>query len=680
MQNKWITRKKIVRLVLVCVFLELFVFNFKHWESYFFPKTAVYQTVLGPGLDKISDTKYQVTNRDQVYIELTDISEHVDNLYLDISSQDKRVIPIQISMTDAANTLYRTLAETEVVRGIPASQYIRMHLSGESETLKVALRLDEGMELAIQNVALNAVRPLMIEPVRIFVLLLAGFLFCLFRPSSELYKEAMNLKDARQRRFLGFIVGLQLVILAGIGVSAQPYRSYENDTWEAHAQYEDLADALIDGHVYLNMEPPEFLKKMDNPYDTELRFKLAAEAGESCLFDFAYFNGKYYCYFGIVPALLFFVPFKLITGTGLPTWVPVLFCGLAYCILAYVFLYQLITKMKLRVSYGLYILLTSVFICGSAILYLIHFGNVYSMPIILGLCFGIAGLSAWLGAKNSEGGSPKKGLLVLGSVCMALVIGCRLQLAVAMFFAFPIFWEEIRKRYFFSKEGALNTCCVIVPFIIIGCALGYYNYIRFGSFFDFGAAYNLTSNDMTHKGFMFSRNFLGVFEYLLQPLNIKSSYPFMENINVRTEWQGYWSMEPLLGGWLWYNLIGVFALLSFKYRKLLREKKLFDFSILALAGALLIIEADIQMSGLTQRYMSDFGWLFILSAIIVILVLYNHVQEGPLKSLFLKMVIALSALCIFTNCFSILMDGRYASLRDTSSLLFYGVKYMFFKC
>lgn len=664
-------------LIILTIFAELFIFNFKHWESLLFPKITEYQVTYGSGLTEQSPQLYKITDPAQAYIEFTDVNAHIDNVYLDIDTPGTRVIPVQVSMTDRANSMYYTLPVTEVVRGVEASHYLRMHLSGNSEKLKVSFNLGEGTELTIQDTALNAVRPLIIEPLRIIFLLVGGCLFYLFRPSSALYQGELDIKNKKQRAAIGFVIMLQLAVLMVIGFSMQSFKTWTWDTWRAHAQYEDLADSLIEGHVYLNEEPPEYLKQMENPYDTALRNSLQEQTGEKYLFDFAYYNGKYYCYFGIVPAILFFVPFKLLTGMRLHTWIPVLLCGLLYCPLSYTLIYQLSRKFKLYLNCGLYILLSSAFMVGSAMLYLIHFGNVYSMPIMLGLCLGVAGMVLWLKAKT-ERGEPRMRYLLLGSICMALVIGCRMQLAVAMFMAFPIFWTEIKERYFFSKKGFLNTCCVIVPFLIIGSALGYYNYIRFGSPFDFGATYNLTSNDMTHKGFMLSRNLLGIFEYLLQPLNIKSTYPFMANVEVRTAWQGYWSMEPLLGGWLWYNLLGVFALLTYKYRRILSNKKLLGMAAVALFGALMIVEADLQMSGLTQRYMSDFGWLFILAAIIVVMTIYDQMPQGVLKQYFLKALICISVFSIFINCFSILMDGRYASIRDTNALMFYTIKYMFF--
>ena len=48
-------------------------------------------------------------------------------------------------------------------------------------------------------------------------------------------------------------------------------------------------------------------------------------------------------------------------------------------------------------------------------------------------------------------------------------------------------------------RGIWNTLAVIVPFLLVGGVTMAYNYVRFDSFFDFGATYNLTGFDMVHR-------------------------------------------------------------------------------------------------------------------------------------------------------------------------------------
>ena len=56
------------------------------------------------------------------------------------------------------------------------------------------------------------------------------------------------------------------------------------------------------------------------------RDELQKQTGESYLFDVAYYEGHYYVYFGVLPVLLFYLPFYLLTGSSFPTAIGVLIC------------------------------------------------------------------------------------------------------------------------------------------------------------------------------------------------------------------------------------------------------------------------------------------------------------------------------------------------------------------
>ena len=52
------------------------------------------------------------------------------------------------------------------------------------------------------------------------------------------------------------------------------------------------------------------MQEMANPYDTAARQQAAPDA----LWDVAYYQGRYYVYFGVIPCLLFQLPFEALTG------------------------------------------------------------------------------------------------------------------------------------------------------------------------------------------------------------------------------------------------------------------------------------------------------------------------------------------------------------------------------
>lgn len=675
--------RKIIFTITILLCMEIFGFNFRYWESISYQEKQIDNLKYGNGIEKQGDI-YKIINPENAFFEMDSINVHLSNIYANITGVDNgvcesRFVPIRIYMTDAANAVYRELPQINIVRRVKESQYIRLHLSGETKKIKIKVDLPENAEIKIEGLSFNKHRPFMFHPLRIVCLGIIVFLFEMFRPKSGLYSIKLNFRESWQRRAVLLLLAFNLLIMGGISVATFPNRNLRNGGWPPDIEYEELTDALLDGHVYLNMEPADSLKKMDNPYDPQLRGQVFEKTDEIFYVDHAYYNGKYYCYFGVVPALVFFVPFKALFGVHLPIWIAVSFCGFVYCVVSYIFIYLLIKKYFPNTSIGLYLLTSSVFIAMSTLVYLMLYGTVYSMPIIMSLMLGIIGLSFWLAASGAK--RLNKVYLVLGAISIALIIGCRPQLAIVLLFAFPIFWNDIKEKKFFSLQGMGNTVCVIAPFVIIGCALLWYNYIRFGNVMDFGANYNLTSNDMTHRGIDLDRNWVGVFEYLFQPLSVSSKFPFLQLIgsNVQFDYQGYLSQEPLFGGFIWFNPI---ILLCYKFindRKKLKEKEYFGLGIAAMASGLIIILLTIQMSGMTQRYMSDFGWFFAISTSIIVLFLSEEYANSKIKNeIFMKCVVGLSITTIFLNYFNVFISDRYQNLLYTNPNAWFWVKYVFF--
>ena len=69
-----------------------------------------------------------------------------------------------------------------------------------------------------------------------------------------------------------------------------------NGTIPGHRdQYERMAQSILNGHLYLEYEDVDpRLSEMENPYDPQAR----KELGIYYHWDHAFYNGKYYMYFG----------------------------------------------------------------------------------------------------------------------------------------------------------------------------------------------------------------------------------------------------------------------------------------------------------------------------------------------------------------------------------------------
>lgn len=192
---------------------------------------------------------------------------------------------------------------------------------------------------------------------------------------------------------------------------------------------------------------------------------------------------------------------------------------------------------------------------------------------------------------------------------MSPQIGCLLLLAVPLGVAIGRNQDIGRKRAFI---GALA-----VPIVVVAALIMWYNCARFASPFDFGANYNLASNDMTARGFSVQRSFDALFSYLVQPPSITGTAPFLQWIDpsVDSSYHGMTVAEPMFGG--------VLALFPFLIAILLGRKKYVEdrptrYLIVFLAAcAFAVCVVDTQGAGILGRYIEDFAFMFSMAASLV---------------------------------------------------------------
>ena len=108
---------------------------------------------------------------------------------------------------------------------------------------------------------------------------------------------------------------LVIVILLMVCLEPMGWAPLWNGEVPGHRnQYEKMGDAILKGQLHLDIPVEEGLLALENPYDP------AARSGLYYQWDHAYYNGHYYMYFGVVPALLVFAPYQWLTGQMLTTF------------------------------------------------------------------------------------------------------------------------------------------------------------------------------------------------------------------------------------------------------------------------------------------------------------------------------------------------------------------------
>src|SRR3990167_4997190 len=79
-----------------------------------------------------------------------------------------------------------------------------------------------------------------------------------------------------------------------------------------HNHYSYLTQGFLSGHLNLSISPPAELLNLSNPYDPKQNIHI--RWGDPVVHDVSLYHEKYYLYFGPLPVVAFFIPFKLLTG------------------------------------------------------------------------------------------------------------------------------------------------------------------------------------------------------------------------------------------------------------------------------------------------------------------------------------------------------------------------------
>ena len=673
--------KKALRTILLILIIpliaEVFFFNFRFWESLFFKKTA----------------DYSVT-RDANTIEVAGIDAPVKNIRIDCpdNAAGTKAFHLQITLSDEANTGLE-LPVTEVVPAVEESRYIRIYPDGNVKDIKISFDTNEVPDASGFGIKLNDTRPFFIHVFRVVFIAAVVALFLMFKPGSKIYKMSLCGGDKKlsDRNKIYVLLGISAIVCLWMLIVyafnydiTQHYRA-----GHVEAIYTYQAESILNGRVWLDFTPPKYLSEMANPYDFNARLKLARETGEAFKLDFAFFDGKYYSYYGIVPTLIFYLPFVALTGLPLNNSVPVLLMGVVFIIFSFMLIYKLVRRFYSEISLGIYFLLVLVFTFGTGAYYCAQTPHVYSVAFISAIMFTVIGLYNWISASDKHFEDSRlplsKAKLLIGAVAMGLATGSRPIFGLFAFLAFPLFYSEIKERLFFSKKGIANTLCVIAPLLVIGSAVLYFNKIRFGSFLDFGNTYNLSEMDLQNRHLGIRRLWLGLFEYLFQPLKISGKFPYVESIydyrNHQTDYMGYTFFDPVYGGYFALCPVCLCIVFLRKCRKTLTSAKMYWLCVISLIFAAVLLVTDIELTGITLRYQMDFGLPVALTAVLILAVLMRKAEASSYKNAFkaaLIVLIVLTGVTVFSNLFIMLADSKQWALVSTNPKLYYSVKYLLF--
>jgi len=435
-------------------------------------------------------------------------------------------------------------------------------------------------------------------------------------------------------------------------------------TWP---HYPSLARAFLEGRLDLGHEDAcAKLAELRDPYDPDSNLRIR---GQARIHDLSYYKGRIYMYFGPTPALLAFVPWRLLFGADLDS----ARAGLAFAWVGYLanawlllsLLSLIVPGLSPRERAGLVFGLGFATWCP-VVLRRLEF---YEVAVLCAYALASIGM-ACLWRYLRDGG---RRWLVACALCFGLMLGARPNLVfVGLCLPLAIF---LRQAGLPEKDRMSRSLvdCASAGGVLAGCLalLLWYNQARFGNPLEFGQQYQLAGVRVRGRTFFsWSAVALNLFVYLFSAPHLADHFPFIMC-------RGWQPTQLGSGGEVTYMVEGVcsVALLSpvclFAILTWLRRRR--APTVPAAGGRMLLVMGValaaafatlLTVTGASERYMPDFlPWLMIPALIGVGLALEN--RRSRFERGLARMLCRITVLCIF-----LYSSQYYGLMRQTQPVAF----------
>jgi len=369
--------------------------------------------------------------------------------------------------------------------------------------------------------------------------------------------------------------------------------------------YNLLSDGFLAGHLHLALAPSPDLLALPNPYDPAQNVPYAVH-------DLSLYHDKYYLYWGPIPALLLFMPFRLLPLGDLPETLAVFlfaFVGFCFSLASLRLLARRFVPDAPRWMLGAAALALA---AGNALPFTLRRVAIYESAITAGYCFSFIALYLVLTGLRDDV-RPRR--LALASLFVGFAVGSRPTMAVwglGLLVIAVILWRRLPDR----RERVRTAGALLGPVAAIGVLLLWYNVARFGSPMDFGQGYQLAGYDPhTKHGNKVGYIPPGLWYYLLARPHLTLGFPYVHlapppfsyPFDPPAEYDG---LEPV-GGMLTTVPFIAFALAA---PAVLRGAGRRVAGALLAVGVLILLMVCFALWGATMRYEVDFASVLLIVA------------------------------------------------------------------
>ncbi len=603
-------------IALVAVALELSVFNYSAYAS---PRTGEIALPLNEAQVE-SATLYGDTlplNRsEQTTVSFRLDGADVRNIALKFDNDDLTAVTVQVKGRDrnASTELKNLYTADAAVVSDRAELYLPLSSKGMTELRLVF----DASSASIGGIRLNAPKPVRADLLRLILLIVIAGAIAAVRIYG-LYRAVYQPKH-RVQRVVTVIAALlciaAMVTLAaahiGDGYSAGSLlHSYDGNA-EGKEPYYQLFDALQKGQLNLDIPVDERLNEAGElAYDWGYR----TQQGFSYAWDRAFYDGKYYSYYGTAPLFLFYYPVYFLTGKVPTTALTCGFFGALFILFGFMLVFRIARTLVKDANYLLTLLCAMALPLAAGAYTLTAYGDFYNLPKLCSLAFLL--LLYDLSIQGYE--RPRWSVFLLCGLCVGIIAASRPNALIAALALAPLYIGVLTRRDLSTRKKVTCAGVFLLTVGLFAAALMAYNAARFGSPLEFGAKYQLTVNNIAMNNV--SLGFLGMafYHYFVQPPHVTANFPFFtpDYVSLNTYTRYFYMMETT--GVLAYPIN--WALFSYPALRRRKELKLAYRLFLVLTVSLTVVTAllDFALGGIAISYICDIAASVTVVAVVLLL-------------------------------------------------------------
>jgi hypothetical protein len=407
-------------------------------------------------------------------------------------------------------------------------------------------------------------------------------------------------------------------------------------SWQ-ESNYASLAQGFFRGQLNLDRWVNPKLLALPHPYDLKSRENV------DYVWDASYLNGKYYLYASPLPAILGYMPLRILRrGYPPDSFVALFFTAWAF-LASVVFMRRALAARSLNIPFSLWVFFLGL---GNVIAFVLVSVHMYEVAILCGMAMTAMWALALL--RYNEAPTPRRAAWL--SIWLALSIAARPNLGVLLFIT-----------AFVVKRRRKTIIAVLAPLAIVAIAMLWYNAARFGDPLEFGVRYQLTHVDMAGRKVCslctfpeLARFGNNVQHYLFWPLHMHSEFPFIDAMPARVDRAVSWPTpsgmtEQIVGIAPIVPLVMLGTLLAIVLALMRGPSDISTRTALqVMSGAWLILFGLSTCWWIVARYSLDFMMLMSVASVVCIETILTSLRSTMVRIAPLRALVAVFA------CYSIL--------------------------